>query len=116
MPFINTGKARALGVSSATRVPAMPDIPTIAEAGVPGFRAVSWQMFVAPTGTPREIVDRLHADMTAVLALPEVREEFVRAGRILAQTLSVADMSDYMKSERARWAKVVQDAGISASP
>ncbi len=116
MPFINAGKVRALGVSSATRVPAMPDIPTVAEGGVPGFRAVSWQMFVAPTGTPREIVDRLHVDMTVVLALPEVREEFIRAGRILAQTLSVAEMSDYMKSERARWAKVVQDAGISASP
>jgi tripartite-type tricarboxylate transporter receptor subunit TctC len=115
MPFISARKVRALGVSSPTRVPAMPDIPTIAEAGVPGFSAVSWQMFVAPVGTPPEIVERLHGDVVAVLAKPEVRDDFVRAGRVLAQQLSVPEMQDYMKSEFVRWAKVVQDAGISAS-
>jgi tripartite-type tricarboxylate transporter receptor subunit TctC len=115
MPFIGARKVRALAVSSSIRVPAMPDIPTIAEAGVPGFGAVSWQMFVAPVGTPLEIVERLHADVIAVLAQPEVRDDFVRAGRIPAQPLSVPEMQDYMKSEFARWAKVVQDTGISAS-
>jgi tripartite-type tricarboxylate transporter receptor subunit TctC len=115
MPFISAGKVRALGVSSSTRVPAMPDVPTVAEAGVRGFSAVSWQMFVAPVGTPPEIVERLHADVIAVLAQPEVRDDFVRAGRIPAQPLSIPEMQDYMKSEFARWAKVVQDAGISAS-
>jgi tripartite-type tricarboxylate transporter receptor subunit TctC len=115
MPFISARKVRALGVSSPTRVPAMPDIPTIAEAGVPGFSAVSWQMFVAPVGTPPEIVERLHGDVIAVLAEPEVRDDFVRAGRVLAQQLSVPEMQDYMKSEFVRWAKVVRDAGISAS-
>jgi tripartite-type tricarboxylate transporter receptor subunit TctC len=115
MPFISARKVRALGVSSPTRVPAMPDIPTIAEAGVPGFSAVSWQMFVAPVGTPPEIVERLHGDVIAVLAKPEVRDDFVRAGRVLAQQLSVPEMQDYMKSEFVRWAKVVRDAGISAS-
>jgi tripartite-type tricarboxylate transporter receptor subunit TctC len=113
MPFITGGKVRALGVSSGTRVPAMPEIPTVAEAGVPGFSAVSWQMFVAPAGTPMPVVNKLYDDMTAILALPEIRDEFIKAGRLPAQTLSVGEMSDYIKSEVVRWAKVVKEAGIA---
>jgi tripartite-type tricarboxylate transporter receptor subunit TctC len=116
MPFITAGKVRALGVSSATRVPAMPDIPTIAEAGVPGFSAVSWQMFVAPAGTPMPVVNKLHGIMTEVLALPAIKDEFVRAGRLIAKTQSTEEMSDYLKSENVRWAKVVKDAGINPNP
>jgi tripartite-type tricarboxylate transporter receptor subunit TctC len=115
MPFIVSGKVRALGVTSPARVPAMPEIPTIAEAGVPGYSAVSWQMFVAPAGTPRPVLDRLHAAVTAVLAQPEVRDDFVRAGRIPAQTLSIEEMTTLIKTEFARWSKLVQDAGISAT-
>jgi tripartite-type tricarboxylate transporter receptor subunit TctC len=114
MPFIQAGKVKALGVSSDTRVPAMPEIPPVAEA-VPGFSAVSWQMFVAPAGTPMPIVNKLHDDLTAILALPEIRDEFIKAGRIPAQTLSVPEMSDYIKSEVVRWAKVVKDAGVAGN-
>ncbi|MGZ5829667.1 MAG: tripartite tricarboxylate transporter substrate-binding protein, partial [Xanthobacteraceae bacterium] len=93
--------------------PAMPDIPTVADAGVPGFSAVSWQMFVAPAGTPMPIVNKLHDDLTEILAKPEIRDEFIKAGRLTAQTLSVAEMTDYIKSENVRWAKVVKDANIA---
>ena len=73
LPLLKDGKVRALGVSSASRLPIAPDIPTLAEAGVPGFDLTSWQMIVAPAGTPKEIVDRLHDEVKAVLALPEIR-------------------------------------------
>lgn len=115
IPFIKAGKVKALGVSSGTRVPAMPDIPTIAEAGVPTFEAVSWQMFAVPAGTPRPIVDKLHAEIGAVIAMPEVYDEFVKAGRLPAKQRSVEEMSEYIKTELARWTKVVQDAGVAAS-
>jgi tripartite-type tricarboxylate transporter receptor subunit TctC len=112
MPFLQAGRLKALGVSSATRVPAMPDIPPVADA-VPGFSAVSWQMFVAPAGTPMPVVNKLHAMMTEIIALPAVRDEFIKAGRLPAQTLSIPQMQDYLKSENERWAKVVRDAGIT---
>jgi tripartite-type tricarboxylate transporter receptor subunit TctC len=115
IPFIQAGKVKALGVSSTTRVPATPDIPTIAEAGVPTFDAVSWQMFAVPAGTPRPIVDKLHTEIGAVIAMPEVYEEFVKAGRLPAKQRSVEEMSEYIRTELVRWTKVVQDAGVAGS-
>jgi tripartite-type tricarboxylate transporter receptor subunit TctC len=106
---------KALGVSSATPVPAMPDIPPISKAGVPTFEAESWQMFVVPAGTPRPIVDKLHAVLSAVMALPEVRDDFVKAGRLPAKQRSVEDMTDYIRTELVRWTKIVQDAGVAGS-
>ena len=73
LPLVRAGKIRALGVSSTTRLAPVPDIPTLAEAGVPGFDFVSWQMIVAPAGTPKPIVDRLHRELKAIIALPEVQ-------------------------------------------
>ena len=80
------GKVRALGVSSASRLPIAPDIPTLAEAGVPGFDLTSWQMIVAPAGTPKEIVDKLHDEVKAVLALPEIKAEFARMADLKKKT------------------------------
>ena len=115
MPYIEAGKVVPLGVSSGQRVPAMPKVPTISEAGVPGFDAVSWQMFVVPAGTPRPVVDKLFADIGAVLSQPEVRDDFMKAGRIPATQTSIEEMSDYIRTERDKWHKVTEMAGVAGS-
>ncbi|MGZ5803352.1 MAG: Bug family tripartite tricarboxylate transporter substrate binding protein [Xanthobacteraceae bacterium] len=114
LPHIRAGKVRVLGVSSATRMPNVPDIPPIADA-MPGFDAVSWQMIVAPAGTPETAIDRLHKDVQVVLALPEVQEEFGRTGRISVDSPPPAELARYIQSEITRWGKVVEAAGIKGS-
>ena len=115
LPLLKDGKVRALGVSSASRLPIAPDIPTLAEAGVPGFDLTSWQMIVAPAGTPKEIVDRLHDEVKAVLALPEIKAEFARTARITVDYPPVDDLQRFMRSEIVRLGKVVEHAGIARS-
>jgi tripartite-type tricarboxylate transporter receptor subunit TctC len=115
LPLLKDGKVRALGVSSASRLPIAPDVPTIAEAGVPGFDLTSWQMIVAPAGTPHEIVDKLHVEVKKVLELPEVKAEFARTARITVDYPSVDDLQRFMRSEIVRLGKVVEHAGIARS-
>ena len=115
MPYIEAGKVVPLGVSSGQRVPAMPNVPTISESGVPGFDAVSWQMFVVPAGTPRPIVDKLFADISAVLTQPDVREDFVKAGRIPSTLTSIEEMSEYIRTERDKGRTVTEMAGVAGS-
>jgi tripartite-type tricarboxylate transporter receptor subunit TctC len=115
LPLLKDRKVRALGVSSASRLPVAPDIPTIAEAGVPGFDLTSWQMIVAPAGTPKEIVDKLHVEVKKVLELPEVKAEFARTARISVDYPSVDDLQRFMRSEIVRLGKVVEHAGIARS-
>ena len=115
LPLLGDGKVRALAVSSPTRLPIMPEIPTVDEAGVPGFNLTSWQMIVAPAGTPKEIVDRLHRELKHVLDLPEVREEFRRTGRISVGYPSVEELQRFMRAEIVRLGRVVEQAGIAKS-
>ncbi|MGZ5880555.1 MAG: Bug family tripartite tricarboxylate transporter substrate binding protein [Xanthobacteraceae bacterium] len=115
LPLLKDGKVRALGVSSPSRLPIAPDVPTIAEAGVPGFDLTSWQMIVAPAGTPQEIVDKLHVEVKKVLELPEVKAEFARTARITVDYPSVDDLQRFMRSEIVRLGKVVEHAGIARS-
>ena len=115
LPLLKDGKVRALGVSSSTRLPIAPDVPTLAEAGVPGFDLTSWQMIVAPAGTPKDIVDKLHDEVKAVLALPEIKAEFARTARITVDYPSVDDLQRFMRSEIVRLGKVVEHAGIARS-
>ena len=109
-PHIESGKLRALAVSSAKRVPSMPNVPTVAESGVPGYEVVSWQAIYAPAGTPKPIVDRLHAEIARILATPEMQERLATNG---AETRpgSAADLGAFIRDEKARWAKVVKDSG-----
>jgi tripartite-type tricarboxylate transporter receptor subunit TctC len=72
-------------------------------------------MFVVPAGTPKPIVDKLHTEMTAIITSPEIRENFVKAGRIPAQQKSVPEMEAQIKSELTRWSKIIQDAGLAGS-
>jgi tripartite-type tricarboxylate transporter receptor subunit TctC len=115
LPLLRGGKVRALGVSSTTRLGPLPDIPTLAEAGVPDFNFVSWQMIVAPAGTPKDIVNRLHRELKAIIALPEVQQEFAKTGRISVDSPPPDELLAFMRSEIVRLGKVVESAGIARS-
>ncbi len=113
--MINEGKVRALGVSTKERVAALPDLAPIAEQGVPGFDAASWQMVVAPAATPADVVERLYAEIKAFMAQPEIRERVSKMGLIPIDTPSVANLRIFVKTEIDRWGKVVEQAGIAGS-
>ena len=109
-PAVKDGKLKAIAISSAKRFSAAPDLPTVAESGVPGFETGSWQGIVAPAGTPPEVVKRLHGAVTAILATPEMKEKLVAAGaEVLPQ--SPEQFGAFIRNEKARWAKVVKESG-----
>ena len=111
LPHIKTGRLRALGVTSARRAAGAPDIPTIAEAGVPGYEAVQWYGVLAPAGTPRAIVTRLHAQIVRVLQLPDIRQRFSTDGAEAVGS-SPEEFTTFIRAETAKWAQVIKDAGI----
>jgi tripartite-type tricarboxylate transporter receptor subunit TctC len=113
--MIAAGKVRVLGVSTGDRVPSYPDVPTVAEAGVPGFSVAGWFMIVAPAQTPAPIVDKLHKQLIAVMNEPDVKARIDQLSLVPLPTPSVADMQAYVKSEIARWGKIVQQAGIAGT-
>jgi tripartite-type tricarboxylate transporter receptor subunit TctC len=113
--LINEGKLRALGVSTKERVAALPDVAPIAELGVPGFDAASWQMVVAPAATPKEVVDRLHEALKDVMSQSEFRDHVAKMGMLPINTPSITAMQVFVKAEIDRWGKVVQQAGIAGS-
>jgi tripartite-type tricarboxylate transporter receptor subunit TctC len=109
-PFVKDGKLRALAVSSARRFPSMPDVPTVAELGMAGFETGSYQGIVAPANTPRDIVEKLHATITSVLASPEMKDRLDKAGAEL-RPQSSAQFGAFIRTEKDKWAKVVKDSG-----
>jgi tripartite-type tricarboxylate transporter receptor subunit TctC len=115
LPLLQAGKVRALGISSAKRFGPMANIPPIAEAGVPGFDFSSWQMIVAPAGTPKPIVDRLHRELKAILSTPEMKKDFEDTGRIWVDSPPPEALQAWMRSEIVRLGKVVEAAGIARS-
>jgi tripartite-type tricarboxylate transporter receptor subunit TctC len=110
-PHIKSGRLRGLGVTSAKRAAGAPELPTIAEAGVPGYEAVQWYGVLAPAGTPPAIVKRLHAEIVKVLQNPATRERFFRDG---AETVGTSpdEFATFIRSETVKWANVVKDAGV----
>jgi tripartite-type tricarboxylate transporter receptor subunit TctC len=112
---LQAGTVRPLGVSSRFRVPGFESIPPIAEVGLPAFEAVGWQMLVAPAKTPRPIVDRLNRELTDILAQPDIKEQVLKYGFLPVANRSVAALQEFVKSETARWGKVVTEAGIAGS-
>ena len=114
-PLIKAGKVRALGVSSTTRVAVLPDVPPIADNGVPGFDAVAWLMLVAPAATPPAAVDILHADLKAIVAAPDTQQKLVVFGVIPIDSPPVPVLQAFVKSEIGRWGKVVEHAGLAGS-
>ncbi len=112
---LQSGKVRPLGVTSRFRIAGYPDIPPIAEAGVPGFDAVGWQMIVAPAKTPRPVVDRLNRELTDILAQEDTKQDVLKFGFVPVANRSVEALQEFVRSETARWGKVVRDAGIAGT-
>ena len=116
LPLVASGQLRAIAVSSATRIPMLPDVPSIAEAtGLPDFEAVSWHALIAKTGTPPEIVARMHEEMQRATALPGVREKIAAVGLIPMDSPSVAEMQHYFAAETAKWGALVKSLGLEHS-
>ena len=115
LPQIREGKVRALGVSTAVRLPSAPEIPPIAEAGVPGFDAAGWGVFSVPAGTPKETVSKLQNALNSALALPDVQQQIIRLGMIPGSPSSPEELQRFIDSEIVRWGKVVQQAGLAGT-
>jgi tripartite-type tricarboxylate transporter receptor subunit TctC len=112
-PHIRSGKLRPLGVGGLKRSPVLPDVPTIAEAGVPSYEAVNWWGIVAPAGTPAAIIEKLHKDLAAVQNTPATQEQFAKEGATVVQMTS-ADFGKFMQTEMAKWERVVKEGKIKA--
>jgi tripartite-type tricarboxylate transporter receptor subunit TctC len=110
---IKGGRLRALAVTSAKRSPALPDTPTIAEAGIKGYEATSWFGLLAPAGTPAEVVKTLNANVVAILAMPEVMAQLTEQGAE-PHGETPDEFAAFIRSESAKWAKTVRDSGATA--
>jgi tripartite-type tricarboxylate transporter receptor subunit TctC len=116
LPLIRDGKLRALAVSSATRLPILPDVPPFAEAaGAPDFEAVSWHILFAPSPTPKEIVDKLHREMKRIMAKEDMVKRVADIGLIPFETPSVDGINRYLASEREKWGSLVKKLGLEAT-
>jgi tripartite-type tricarboxylate transporter receptor subunit TctC len=113
LPQIKGGRLRALGVGSAKRIPALPDVPTISEAGVPGYEVTNWWGIVAPAGTPRPVIERLHRELTAIVASDETKKRFESEGAEPLR-MSPEEFARFIAAETAKWSRVVKDAAIRA--
>lgn len=112
-PMIDSHKVKVLGVTSSKRIAELPNIPTIAEAGVPGFEMQSWQGVFAPVATPSQIVEKLSKDFSEIIKSPEVQEK-LRAMGVEPDGRGSAQFADFQRSEISKWEKVVSEAGIKA--
>jgi len=112
LPLIQGGKLRGLAVTTAKRSPAIPQLPPIAEAGVPGFDVSSWYGFFAPAKTPPEIVRKMHADTVAALADPTTKSRLEQLGVVVIGS-TPGELAAYLKSEIDKWGPVIKEAGIT---
>jgi tripartite-type tricarboxylate transporter receptor subunit TctC len=110
-PHLDTGKLKAIGVTGAKRYPPLPDVPTLAESGVPGYEAINWFGLFAPAGVGRPIVDKLNAEVNKVLQLPDVKERLVVLGAYPVGG-SEDEFGRYVRADTTKWARVMKDAGI----
>jgi tripartite-type tricarboxylate transporter receptor subunit TctC len=113
MPYIKSGRLRAIAVTGAKRSTLLPDTPTVAEAGLPGFDVTSWYGMFGPAALPREIVGKVNADIAAALAAPDVKERLASSGADPAPT-SPEELGKLVRDEVAKWARVVADSGAKA--
>jgi tripartite-type tricarboxylate transporter receptor subunit TctC len=111
IPHVRSGRLRALGITGAKRSGAVPEIPTVAETGLPGYEAVQWYGVLVPAQTPREIIARLHSELVAVLQSPDVKQKFLNDGADPIGN-SPDEFGGFIRAETEKWAKVVRVAGI----
>jgi len=111
MPHVRSGKLKALGVSAGKSNAAMPDVPTIAEAGVPGFEVTNWWGILAPAGTPGPVLERLYKELTAILDSPETRKRFELEGAEVVR-MKPPEFAAFVTQETEKWTRVVKEAGI----
>lgn len=108
-PFLKTGRLRVLAATESKRSSALPALPTIAEAGLPGYEVTQWYGLLAPAGTPREIVTRLNTEIAKIVKMPEVKQRFNQLELISS---TPEEFDGFIKAEIAKWTKVIKDAGI----
>ena len=110
VPYVKNGQLRALGVTSTNRIPALPEVPTIAEAGVPGYEAVGWNGLLGPAAMPAPILDKIHDAVVKIVRMPDIRDRLIGLGAEPALS-TPAEFAALMKAELVKWAKVVKDSG-----
>jgi tripartite-type tricarboxylate transporter receptor subunit TctC len=115
LPLIRAGKLRALGVTTAQRVPAAPEIPPLAEVGIPGYDAASWHTVTTTANAPSEVVGKLHTTIATIMSDPAVIEALNREGTIPQQSPSPEELKRFVASEIARWGKVIEQAGLAGT-
>lgn len=113
MPHIKSGSLKPIAVTTASRVPTLPNVPTMAESGVPGFDAVSWIGALVPAGTPKEIIKKINTDMVAVLNMPDVKEKLAASGAELKPS-TPEELAEHIRKEIDKWGKAVKASGAQA--
>jgi tripartite-type tricarboxylate transporter receptor subunit TctC len=113
LPHVKSGRLRALAVTTSARMPSLPELPTVAESGLPGFETVTWFGFLVPATTPREIVSKLNAEIVKVLAQPEARQQFATQGiDIIGGTPE--QFAAYIRDDIVKWTRVIRESGARA--
>jgi tripartite-type tricarboxylate transporter receptor subunit TctC len=112
LPHIKAGKLRGLAVTTATRSPLAPDLPTMAEAGLPGFELATWFAFFAPAATPKPVVDKISGDMRRVLAQPDMQQRLAAIG-VDIKASSPEELATFQRAELAKWGKIIKDSGAT---
>ena len=112
-PIIDSGQVRALATTGDKRSAVLPDVPTVSEAGVPGYEATLWLGIMAPMGTPKDVIERLNSEITKAIAKPAIRDAWARQGAV-PMTMTANQFETYLKGDIEKWAKVIQQAGLKA--
>ncbi len=113
-PHVRAGKLKALAVGTTTRLPSLPQVPTVAESGVAGFDAFTWTALYAPAGTPADRIEKLRVEVARILRLPDVMERFASQGAIVPEPMSLAATAGFINADVQRWRKVIADGNIKA--
>jgi len=111
LPQLQSGRLKAIGVSGTKRYPPLPDVPTVADSGLPGFDALNWYPMMAPTGTPRDIIMRLNSDAIKALAAPDVKEKLMAQG-LIPTPMTPEQLGQFIREDYERWAKVIKAANV----
>jgi tripartite-type tricarboxylate transporter receptor subunit TctC len=112
LPHVRSGRLRLIGISAGVRDPALPDVPTISEQGVPGFEVIGWYGLLATAGSPPPVINKLFAEVARALAQPDVKTAYSNGGLDVAVSASPAEFDAFIKSEREKWARVIKSSNI----